>query len=66
MYVFLSILLQKYITNVNTLKLIQLGDFVTGILKNSIAKFLEYIAYVNSALYCNKINIIIIITVILM
>ena len=33
----------------NILKLIPLGDFETGILKNSAAKLQEYIAHVNSA-----------------
>ena len=35
----------------NTLKLIRLRDFETGIINNSIVKLLEYIAHVNSALH---------------
>ena len=32
---------EKYIAHVNTLKCIPLGDFETGIIKNSIVKLLE-------------------------
>ena len=54
MYVFLSIRISsrtnEQISHVNTLTLILLGDFETGILNNSIVKLLEYIAHVNSDL----------------
>ena len=49
MYIFLRILLTKYIAHVNTLQFIPLGNFETDILKNFIAKLLEYITHVNSA-----------------
>ena len=49
MYVFLLRKLQEYITHVNTLQFIPLEDFAIEILKYSTAKFLEYIAHVNSA-----------------
>ena len=46
--IFLRILMRKfqeYIAHVNTLKLIPLEDFETGILKNSTTKLLEYIVH---------------------